>query len=330
MPRRGSEAGPPSNKLGKRKTTAEIATPDSSRKLTKGESSGGSQQQKPAKRSNKKGGKKQPKTRLLNAGEREEVVDCIVEEDVLSYVLKEIPSKLIGDLFPERRVFWLSLLPEKIKSLVHSAVIKYLTLYKDCGQIKDKAAALYMKWLQYERTLVCKSMKTSESILDMYKESVGDVNEETIRTVVTLIMNTVYKGVVKQMADKIEHTFSTYTTTKDGSSTSPSDDVALHRICGWALKSVINKVTEQSKQQSSDQQVTDTLELLKALKLPNNEKIHLPDALQYLDRGGLTFMLDTFLPWMRTLEERMVLNLNSSCYQRYGEKLFEVGIVVVQ
>ena len=30
------------------------------------------------------------------------------------------------------------------------------------------------------------------------------------------------------------------------------------------------------------------------------------------------------LPWMRAIEARMVLNLNSSSYQRYGEKLFEV------
>ena len=104
--------------------------------------------------------------------------------------------------------------------------------------------------------------------------------------------------------------------------------IALHRICGWALKSVIDnlKVSEQSKRQSSEQ-VGDTLKLLKALKLPNDDK---PRALQYLDRGGLTFMLDAFLPWMRAIKERMVLNLNSNCYQRYGEKLFEVSIAVIQ
>ena len=220
--------------------------------------------------------------------------------------------------------FWLSLLPEKIQTLVHSAVNKYLTLYKECGKIKDRNAVLYMKWLQYERMLVCTSMNASESIMETYKEGVGDVSEDTIRTVVTLILNTVFKGIAKQMANKIEHTFCTATT--DDTSCSPSDDVALHRICGWALKSVIDKVSEQSKRQSSEQ-VRDTLELLKALKLPNDDKIHLPHALQYLDRGGLTFMLDAFLPWMRAIEERMVLNLNASCYQRYGEKLFEVNII---
>ena len=140
-------------------------------------------------------------------------------------------------------------------------------------------------------------------------------------------MNTVYKGIAQQMANKIEQSFNT-TTTK-GTGTSPSDDVALHRICGWALKSVIDKVTEQSKRQLSEQ-LKDTLELLNVLKLPNDDKIHLLAALQYLDRGGLTIMSTSFLPWMPAIEERMVFNLNSSSYERYGEKLFEVSIAVIQ
>ena len=78
------------------------------------------------------------------------------------------------------------------------------------------------------------------------------MSEDTIQTVVILILNTVYKGIVKQMANKIEHTFCTATT--DDTSTSPSDDIALHRICGWVLKSVIDKVSEQSKRQSSEQE----------------------------------------------------------------------------
>ena len=74
--------------------------------------------------------KETPKVRLLNAGEREQLLDSVIEEDVLSFVLKEVPDKLISNLFSERMVFWL-LLPEKIPTLVHSAAIKYLTLYKE-------------------------------------------------------------------------------------------------------------------------------------------------------------------------------------------------------
>ena len=35
--------------------------------------------------------------------------------------------------------------------------------------------------------------------------------------------------------------------------TSPSDGVALHRIYGWALKSISDSLIQQSKQKSADQ-----------------------------------------------------------------------------
>ena len=35
----------------------------------------------------------------------------------------------------------------------------------------------------------------------------------------------------------------------------------------------------------------------------------------------------TLFPWMYTVEERMVLNLNMTSYRRYGEKLCEVGLI---
>ena len=48
--------------------------------------------------------------------------------------------------------------------------------------------------------------------------------------------------------------------------------------------------------------------ILHLLKLLNDQKIHLPDAVQYLERGDLTFMKMTLFPWMFAVEERMVLN----------------------
>ena len=70
---------------------------------------------------------------------------------MLTYVLKVVPPKLVGELFPERIAFWPSLLTGKIRSLVGSAVAKYSALYKECGKSEDKNAGLYMKWPQYER-----------------------------------------------------------------------------------------------------------------------------------------------------------------------------------
>ena len=81
-----------------------------------------------------------------------------------------------------------------------------------------------------------------------------------------------------------------------------SDNVALHRICGWALKSVTDILTQQSKQDVKDKvSLNEKLELIGALKLPSDEKCNLSDALQYLDRGSMTFMKLDLLPWMRSI-----------------------------
>ena len=98
---------------------------------------------------------------------------------------KVVPSQLLGELFLAREAFWKSLLPDKLQTLVFSAVSKYITLYEECGKGAEKNTELYLKWLQFERTLVCKSLRDSESIVNADE----DIDEDTKRTVVTLIMN---------------------------------------------------------------------------------------------------------------------------------------------
>ena len=64
--------------------------------------------------------------------------------------------------------------------------------------------------------------------------------------------------------------------------------------------------------------------LLQVLKLPHNEKSSLPAAVQYLDRGGLTFMRLPFTQWMKSTEEKITSLLNQKNYAVYGAKIFEV------
>ena len=66
-----------------------------------------------------------------------------------------------------------------------------------------------------------------------------------------------------------------------------------------------------------------------ALKLPSDEKCNLPDAVQYLNQGGLTFMKLDLLPCMHTIEDRMVALLNTKRYRRYDARIFEVSILPI-
>lgn len=65
--------------------------------------------------------------------------------------------------------------------------------------------------------------------------------------------------------------------------------------------------------------------LLQLLTVSQGEKINLPAALHYLDRGRLTFPQPSIIPFLRALEDRMLEILNETNYKRYGKRLFEVG-----
>ena len=122
-----------------------------------------------------------PTTRLLNSEERKQLVNRVEKDEVLMHVQKIVPSHLVSDLFPERELYWKSLLPDKLKSLVYTGVSKYLQLYEECGKGRDRNSTLYLKWLDYERSLVCKSLQSVESGSEV---DVGDVNvsEDTRRS----------------------------------------------------------------------------------------------------------------------------------------------------
>ena len=145
-------------------------------------------------------------------------------------------------------------------------------------------------------------------------------------TILAVVMNAVYMGIQKQMSETVEEISNIGAGILEGRS---SDDTSLHRICGWALKSTIDQVIKQSKQKQADIALDQKKQLLHSLRLPQSEKSSLPAAVQYLDRGGMTFMRLPFTKWMKSTEEKITSLLNQRNYTIYGEKIFEVNIVLV-
>ena len=227
--------------------------------------------------------------RLLKKDERSRIKKSVAKEQVLAYVLNSVPSKLVSSMFPERKVFRDSLLPQKISYLIESAVTKFDVLYDDCSTGSNKSSKLFIKWLDYERSVVCVAAHS------LFSDSCASVDAK--RTVLTLILSTAYEGILKQITVELEKVSQPI---PNQEKVLPSDDTALHRICGWALKSVTDKVSEQCKAQPTEQ-VKDEMRFLKTLKLPKEQKEYLPESVKYLDRGGLTFMKFNLLPWMRAI-----------------------------
>ncbi len=205
------------------------------------------------------------------------------------------------------------MLPQKISHLIESAVTKFDVLYDDCSTGSNKSSKLFIKWLDYERSVVCVAAHS------LFSDSCASVDAK--RTVLTLILSTAYEGILKQITVELEKVSQPI---PNQEKVLPSDDTALHRICGWALKSVTDNVSEQCKAQPTEQ-VKDDMRFLKTLKLPKEQKEYLPESVKYFDRGGLTFMTFNLLPWMRAIEEQIVQHLNQQNYEKYGERLFQVS-----
>ncbi len=139
-------------------------------------------------------------------------------------------------------VFWDSLLPDKINHLIESAVAKFEVLYDDCSTGSNKSSKLFIKWLDYERSVVCVEADS------LFPDSCASADAK--RTVLTLILSTTYEGILKQITIELKIISQPI---PNQETVLPSDDTALHRICGWALKSVMDNLSKQCKAQPTEQ-----------------------------------------------------------------------------
>ena len=149
------------------------------------------------------------------------------------------------------------------------------------------------------------------------------VSEDTRRVVVCDILHNLQALLQKEVCDEIEQSYTSET--NKTATAQGSDDVALYRLGGWALFSATKFRCKAVKLSPSNCDVLkEEIELLNAIKIPHDEKDTLPPALQYLDRGGLTFPRQELLPYLKEIEMRMLDVLNETNYRRYGKRLFEV------
>ena len=276
----------------------------------------------------KKKATKQPKTVRLLQSEERNIVKDIDKQAVVEHVRTSVPKTLMESLFPERMGLWKSIAETKeLEVFIINNAVKFLTLYDANIKGSNKYANLYLSWLQVIRSYTCKTEQTAESRAEwgVVLAKHGDIISEHIqRTVIATILNSVQDGTQAQMAAKIEQI--------DGGESNPepveslSDDTALYRISGWALKSAIQikrRAVTKSKVQSA-KLIKEELQLLEVIKRSQSSKSTLPLGVQYLDRGGLTFIHSSLLPWVRAVESSMKQYMTQAGYKRYGKQIFKV------
>ena len=247
---------------------------------------------------------------------------------LLAAVFSRVEGELFGELFPERIELWEHLKSgDRLLNLVTFSAEKYLKLYDECSTICEKDAELFLRWLDVVRSLTCKERHTDETQTLLIRILDGcSVSNVTQQTLLAIILNAIHLGLCKQMAETVEEISLAIheSANLDPASNKPSDDVALHRICGWALKSAADYLRTQMSACASQEhgKVANQLELTKSLKLPDSDKCLLPKLVQYLDRGGLTFLRPPFWPWMIAIEDKIADLLSQKHYRIHGDKIF--------
>ena len=261
--------------------------------------------------------KTKKKNRQLNMQEKSDLVKCISRKEVIAHVKKTVPNELVPSLYPDRLFFWESICEsEESKQFLDQNIDRYLFLYKKHAKGKDKYASLYLDWLNVIRSFTCPSQQTMETKLEWSLVSGtygGGLAEDGQVTVIASILHAVQDSIHAQMATLIEGL---------GKTDVQSDDTALYRVSGWALKSTIDHRKKDLKQgRGNPESIKMELAILNKLKCSKDTKASLPIGTRTLDRGGLTFLNPALIVWARAVEISIKEHLK---YQKYGQKIFKV------
>ena len=105
------------------------------------------------------------------------------------------------------------------------------------------------------------------------------------------------------------------------------DDASIIRVCGFALHSAISlckKALQKNQQHKHSQillqQCSIELEILEKIKA--EDKTFLPQVIKFQDRGKMTFMHSSMLPFGKTIFTAVKPHLNYDKYIEYGSDVF--------
>ena len=103
----------------------------------------------------------------------------------------------------------------------------------------------------------------------------------------------------------------------DVNASADSDDV-LYRFCGAALASMLHSRYKLIQTCPLER----NFNLLQSIN--SKVKSHIPDYLQYRDRGFMYFPSEQFLPFLRALDKNVRQYTNPDSFRRYGSQLVKV------
>ena len=216
----------------------------------------------------------------------------------------------------------------------------FVKLYSSCeGQRqKEKYCAFQLEWHKYcsafllDKSLPLDAIGLAESRnKDLAKKRANwiqfcenvAVSHDAGNCVMMVICAAVYDTLLRQVSEFIREEILGEQSTSNQVSHQDSDDV-LYRFCGGALASMLHARYKHIQTCPLERKDIISQEITLLQSINSKRKSHIPEYLQYRDRGYMYFPTECFLPFLRAVDTCVRKYANPACYQCHGSHIVEV------
>lgn len=233
-----------------------------------------------------------------------EVLDTKSYEDLVDAVIDKLQSGLHLERYDGRRQFVLSICSERVKpalvQCIMEMVARYLEIYKAC--MKGKT---YARFEQQFFKHIKEYMEESGVQSDLWKTVVSRVNDVPNQEQ-RIVISTIAYHVHDMMAEKVKDFKKGLSTgiEEESPATSCSSErftesnVNLLRYGDFALHSMLLK-RHRNTSVVAKASAAQEMEILKSIKVTDQEWDILPSGIKYLQQGGLDIISPRMLPFLR-------------------------------
>ena len=216
----------------------------------------------------------------------------------------------------------------------------YLYSKYDGPKSKDKYCAFQLEWHKHCSAFLLDSTSSMDDIglpvsenKDLARSCAdwvkfcdkAGVNQESRNRVMMVMCAAVYNFLLQRVSQFIKEEIVGEQSANNATSYEDSDDV-LYRFCGAALASMLHSRYKLIRTCPLERKDAVSMEISLLQSVNSKEKSHIPNYLQYRDRGFMYFPSESFLPFLRAVDKSVKKYTNPDCFQHHGSQLVEVSI----
>ena len=277
--------------------------------------------------------KRKRKTTLLKKAEKKVVIERLQATSVdchnaISTIIRIIDAENHVHLFKDRDTLWSVLrLQESLLTTIFRGLVEiFIHVFKSCEKGKDKYSRFQLEWHKHCSTLLTENVDEAsmKELSQIHQRWLGfcegsRITKDGYNPVMISICAVVYDYLMQQILEeqKAKPNETSMCIQQD------SDDVYF-RFGGAALASMLHLRYDDLKRapKSKKDSIIAEIKVLKSIEC--SDKSHIPEYLQYRDKGYMYFPKMCFIPFIRDVDKCVCELANEEAMKKYGSKLVEV------